>query len=90
MKHVAGDGFWEAFSALPLEIQKQARAKFELFAEDPHHPSLRTRKMPGKPGIWEGHVSHKYVFTFRYVTIAGETAIESLDIGNHDEVYDRA
>lgn len=89
MKYVAADRFWKSFNSLPLEIQKQARDKFALFIENPYHPSLRTKKQDGKDEIWEGHISLGYVFTFRYSILEGETVIESLDIGKHEEVYNR-
>jgi mRNA-degrading endonuclease RelE of RelBE toxin-antitoxin system len=90
MKHVTADRFWKSFRDLPYEIQLLANKKFEFFQENPHHPSLRTKKMEGKEGVWEGHVTKGYVFTFRYEIIDGEKVIESLDIGPHDLVYDRA
>jgi mRNA-degrading endonuclease RelE of RelBE toxin-antitoxin system len=90
MKHVTADRFWESFNYLPLEIQKVALNKFELFINNQRHPSLRTKKMEGKDGIFEGHITKGYVFTFRYNVRDGESVIESLDIGKHDEVYGRA
>lgn len=90
MKHVTANRFWKSFDALPLEIQKLAREKFALFISNPHHPSLRIRKMEGINEIWEGHITLSYVFTFRYIKLEGEIAIESLDIGIHDDVYNRA
>ena len=89
MKHVTAERFWKSFDTLPIEIQKLAREKFALFVENPHHPSLRTKKMMGEDGIWEGHISLGYVFTFRYGNLDGEQVIESLDIGKHDDVYFR-
>ena len=90
MKHVTVDRFWKSFNLLPLEIQKLAREKFILFVNDPHHPSLRTRKMEGKEEIWEGHITQRYVFTFKYDVVESETVIVSLDIGKHDDVYNDA
>ncbi len=90
MKYVTANRFWSSFDTLPFEIQKLAREKFELFINNPYHPSLRTKKMEGRDGIWEGHISQGYVFTFKYAVREGETVIESLDIGVHDDVYYRA
>lgn len=89
MKHVAANRFWESFNALPLEIQKLAREKFKLFVENPYHPSLRTKRMNDRNGIWEGHISLGYVFTFKYEIRDNEQVIVSLDIGKHDDVYNR-
>lgn len=90
MKHVTADGFWASFNGLPISIQKEAQDKFALFIENPRHPSLRTKKMEGKDGIYEGHVTLGYVFTYRYNIRDGEKVIESLDIGKHDVVFNRA
>jgi len=88
MKYVTSDRFWRSFDELPVEIQKIAEEKFSLFVENPHHPSLRTKKRGGSE-IWEGHISLGYVFTFQYAVRDNERAIESLDIGKHDVVYNR-
>ena len=37
--------FREAFANLPEEIQRQARRAYFLFRKDPHHPSLRFKKV---------------------------------------------
>jgi mRNA-degrading endonuclease RelE of RelBE toxin-antitoxin system len=89
MKHVTAARFWKSFNDLPIDIQKIAREKFALFSENPHHPSLRTKKREGNDEIWEGHISLGYVFTFRYAIRENERVIESLDIGKHDVVYNR-
>jgi hypothetical protein len=37
--------FREAFANLPEEIQRQARRAYLLFRQNPHHPSLRFKKV---------------------------------------------
>jgi len=91
MQYKTANKFWDSYQELPKEIQALAVEKFALFIQNPHHNSLRTRKMEGKKEeIWEGHINLDYVFVFRYIEIDGEKAIESLDIGKHDVVYARA
>ena len=44
MKHLTSPGFWELFNQLPVEIQRLARAKFDLLKSNPQHPSLHFKK----------------------------------------------
>jgi len=37
--------FREAFADLPEEIRRRARRAYFLFRNDPHHPSLRFKKV---------------------------------------------
>lgn len=32
--------FWKAYDSLPPEVQRLAKAKFEIWKKDPHHSSL--------------------------------------------------
>lgn len=86
--------FWDTYSALPTDIKEQARLAFRRFQDGaeqpPFHPSLRIRKMQGHPGIWEGHVTLQYVFTFH---IERDPESEEIiyvfrNIGTHD-IYRR-
>lgn len=45
MKHYADPGFWELYRKLPPEVRKTADKNFELLKYDPHHPSLRLKKI---------------------------------------------
>lgn len=92
MKYRAVEPFWQAYARLPREIKRKARQAFQLFQrgaeQPPFHPSLRIRKMQGHPGIWEGHITAKYVFTFHLEKDpdAGETVFVFRNIGDH-EIY---
>ncbi len=37
--------FWRAYAALPAEAQRQARAAYRLFRDDPRHPGLRFKQV---------------------------------------------
>jgi hypothetical protein len=42
--------FRECFAALPEPVQQQARNAYSLFLQDPHHPSLRFKRVhPTEP-----------------------------------------
>lgn len=44
-KYNATAQFWECYNALPETIQKLADKKYELLKQNPHHPSLRLKKL---------------------------------------------
>ena len=79
----------------PLDAGSHSRSKrngrgLRLFqqgaGQPPFHPSLRIRKMEGHPGIWEGHVTLDYVFTFHVENdpATGETVFVFRNIGTYD------
>jgi hypothetical protein len=39
--------FWHLFEALPKDIQDLAVKNYELWIQDPHHPSLHFRRLQG-------------------------------------------
>jgi mRNA-degrading endonuclease RelE of RelBE toxin-antitoxin system len=72
--------FDEDYNALPEAIKEQADKQFVLLIQNPHHPSLRLKKIKGHPNIWEGRVTKSYRFTFQ---ISGEIYLLRR-IGTHD------
>lgn len=50
MKSHVTERFRKAFGKLPSHVQRQAQAACQLFRQDPHHPSLRFKRVhPTKP-----------------------------------------
>ena len=45
MKSKAVPSFWDGFDRLPREIQVAARKQYELWLADPHHPSVRFKRV---------------------------------------------
>ena len=72
--------FDEDYSGLPESIKERADKQFVILIENPHHPSLRLKKIKGHPNIWEGRVTKSYRFTFQ---ISGEIYLLRR-IGTHD------
>jgi mRNA interferase RelE/StbE len=68
------------YGNLPTEIKERANKQLALFFENPHHPSLRLKKIRGHPTIWEGRITESYRFTFQ---ISGELYLLRR-IGTHD------
>lgn len=89
MKYRTVEPFWTAYARLPSEIRAKAESAFRLFQrgaeQPPFHPSLRVRKMEGHPGIWEGHITLDYVFTFHIEadSATGETIFVFRNVGTH-------
>lgn len=64
---------------LPEGIRKKANKVFRLLADDPHHPSLYTKKMVGVDRF-EGRIDIHYRFTY----IVQNDTIYVLSVGQHD------
>ncbi|HPP22363.1 MAG: hypothetical protein WBL15_08060 [Phycisphaerae bacterium] len=52
--------FRRDFALLPPAIHKQARSAFKLFTADPHHPSLRFKKLPPHADLWSVRITNDY------------------------------
>lgn len=76
--------FWEAFSDLPAETQRQARQAYRLFRDNPKHPSLRFKKVHPERPIYAVRISRDY----RAVGILAGDEIVWFWIGAHAD-YDR-
>jgi len=72
--------FDEDYHSLPEAIQERTEKQLALLLENPHHQSLRIKKIKGHPSIWEGRVTKSYRFTFQ---ISGEIYLLRR-IGTHD------
>jgi hypothetical protein len=57
MNHFTTPEFWKAYKRLPPEVRELADKCFALLREDPHHPSLRLKKI-GK--FWSARVGLRY------------------------------
>jgi hypothetical protein len=60
------DLFAEKVRMMPLEAKKTLAAKLDLMAENPRHPSLRTKKIQGQVGLFEASVSMSIRITWQY------------------------
>jgi len=57
VKHFATPDFWRRYRALPPEVRELADKNFALLRGDPHHPSLRLKKV-GE--FWSARVGLHY------------------------------
>jgi len=57
MNHFATPGFWYHYQQLPPEVQELANKNFALLQQDPHHPSLRLKRIES---FWSARVGLHY------------------------------
>jgi len=78
MKSKASSKFWKAYNGLPITIQSIAVKQYNLWLENPGHPSLQFKKVQN---FWSCRVTDSYR---ALAVIDGDTAIWFW-IGSHAE-----
>ena len=73
--------FKRAFAKLSREEKAIAVQKLELFAGNPRHPSLQSKKIKGSNDVWESRVNRDIRFTWQYC----EDGVRLRVTGHHDE-----
>ncbi len=76
--------FRDAFARLPEDVQVQARRAYQLFRDDPGHPSLRFKKVGESANIYSVRIGLGY----RALGVIESSAIIWFWIGSHAD-YDR-
>jgi len=56
--------FHKDLLSLPKDIQDKVWKTLDTLLNNPHHPSLKIKKMQGRKNIWEGRITKSYRFTF--------------------------
>jgi mRNA-degrading endonuclease YafQ of YafQ-DinJ toxin-antitoxin module len=55
------------YKKLPVQVQRSAESKEDLFRENPFHPSLRTHKLTGKlKDYWAFSIGYNYRIIFSF------------------------
>ena len=75
------DLFLESVNRLPVEVKKALKKKLDLLADNPKHPSLRTKKIKGSEGIFEASINMDIRMTWEFY----EEGILLCNIGKHDK-----
>jgi mRNA-degrading endonuclease YafQ of YafQ-DinJ toxin-antitoxin module len=78
---IRSKNFDKHFKKLSKSEQTQVISKLRIFAENPLHPSLRTKHIKGAGGIFEASVNMDIRLIWCY---EGDKIILMLDIGHHD------
>ncbi|MEG3976531.1 hypothetical protein QUB70_27700 [Microcoleus sp. A003_D6] len=81
MKSLTTSDFWKAYGALSPQIKQQARKTYQLWKENPFHPSLHFKKV-GK-NLYSVRITQNY----RALALKKEEDYYWIWIGSHDE-YD--
>ena len=81
MKSFATTDFWKAYSELSLDMRKKAQRAYQLWQDNPMHPSLHFKKV-GK-NLWSVRISGGY----RALALKKGDDYYWFWIGDHDE-YD--
>ena len=84
MNSQATERFWKAYQNLPPHIQRKARETYQLWQQNPYHPSLQFKQIhPTKP-IYSVRVG----IGWRTMGIKSNDTMVWFWIGSHAE-YDR-
>ena len=75
------DRFQKNFKTLSGNEKKQIMKKLSLLAENPMHPSLRTKRIQGTTDLFECSVNMDIRIIWYY---EGDKIIILLDVGHHD------
>ena len=73
--------FQKHFKNLSSVEKRQLRNKLVILAENPSHPSLRTKRIQGSEGLFECSVNMDIRIIWFY---EGDQMIILLDVGHHD------
>jgi len=81
MKIKAYRRFLKAYRHLPEDVQKKVDKQITLLSKDYKYPSLHSKKIKGREGIWEARVDIHHRLTFEII----DNTIFLRVVGNHDE-----
>ena len=73
--------FQKHFKELTAQEKNQIMKKLELLAENPSHPSLRTKRIQGTTDLFECTVNMDIRIIWSY---EGDIMIILVDVGHHD------
>lgn len=81
MNSKATRSFWEAFDALPPDVQQRAKRAYQLWRQYPNLPGLRFKRVGNQVSVRIGR-------NYRALGILQANTVTWYWIGKHDE-YDR-
>jgi mRNA interferase RelE/StbE len=80
---VFSDRHQRNFKKLSTDNKQVAGEKLKLFLEEPFHPSFRTKKIQGAPGMWGSSINMDVRMTWRWSDEEG--VVELSNIGSHEK-----
>lgn len=81
MKSATLPSFWEAYKVLDYKIKRSASKVYQLWKENPFHPSLHFKCINDKENIWSIRVTRNY----RAIGIFEGDIVTWFWIGSHDD-----
>ena len=75
------DLFLDSVKHLPIDAKKALKKKLDLLADNPKHPSLRTKKIKGSVDIFEVNINMDIRMTWEFY----EDGILLRNIGKYDK-----
>jgi mRNA-degrading endonuclease RelE of RelBE toxin-antitoxin system len=75
------DLFLDSVKHLPIDAKKALKKKLDLLADNPKHPSLRTKKIKGSGDIFEASINMDIRMTWEFY----EDGILLRNIGKYDK-----
>ena len=82
MDFIFTERFKKSYKKLSKDQQKTVQKKLSLMSKNPHHPSLRTKKVKGTSDIFECSLTMAIRMTWQ---CGGESIVLRV-VGTHDEV----
>lgn len=73
--------YWKSYNELPKKIQRDADRKFDLWKQNPFHPSLNFKCVNTEYNIWSVRVTMDY----RALAIRNEKSVIWYWIGDHNK-----
>ena len=84
MKSATLPSFWESYKKLDETVRNRARKAFELWVENPFHPSLHFKCINSEEEIWSVRITLNY----RALGVLDGDTVTWFWIGSHKE-YER-
>ena len=81
LKITYSERFQKHYKKLSADEKTQIRKKLDVFADNPLHPSLRTKRIKGTDGLFEFSVNMDIRVVWFY---EGDSLVAFVDIGHHD------
>ena len=81
LKITYSERFQKHYKKLSADEKTQFRKKLDVFADNPLHPSLRTKRIKGTDGLFEFSVNMDIRVVWFY---EGDSLVALVDIGYHD------
>lgn len=84
MKSVTLPSFWASYGKLDETVKRRAKRAFELWSENPFHPSLHFKCINSEENIWSVRITLNY----RAIGVLDGDTLTWFWIGSHKE-YER-